>query len=74
MYNIITENSDTDWDKNIYKVHKTYIKKMLDTNDTKCQLIAPEGKWQDNKLEMSDKFIEDLKKIILDTEPAPIED
>lgn len=74
VYNIITENSDTDWDKNIYKVHKTYIKKMLDTNDTKCQLIAPEGKWQDNKLEMSDKFIEDLKKIILDTEPAPIED
>ena len=74
MYNIITENSDTDWDKNSFKIHKTYIKKMLDTNDTECMLLTPTGEWSDNKMKVSDQFKEELKKAIEDTEPAEVED
>lgn len=74
MYNIITENSDTDWDKNAFKIHKTYIKKMLDTNDTECILLTPAGEWSDNKMRVSDEFKADLKKTFNETEPAEIED
>lgn len=74
MYNIITENSDTDWDKNSFKIHKTYIKKMLDTNDTECILLIPAGEWSDNKMRVSDEFKADLKKTFHETEPDEIED
>lgn len=70
MYNIIIENSDTDWDRNSFKIHKTYIKNMLDTNDTECILLTPDGEWSDNKMTVSDQFNDELKKIIEETEPA----
>lgn len=73
MYNIITENSDTDWDKNTFKIHKTYIKKMLDTNDTVCTVLTPSGEWTDNKLELSEDFKEELAKAIEETEPSEAE-
>ncbi len=73
MYNIIIENSDTDWDKNSFKIHKTYIKNMLDTNDTQCILLTPDGEWSDNKMTVSDQFNDELKKVIEETEPAETE-
>ena len=74
IYNIITKDSDTDWDKNVFKVHKTYFKKMLDTNETVCKVVTPTGTWKDNKLELSDKFKDQLAKIIKETEPAKEKD
>lgn len=74
IYNIITKDSDTDWDKNVFKVHKTYIRKMLDTNETTCQCLIPTGTWAEDKLEVSDSFREQLASVIKDTEPAEKKD
>lgn len=73
MYNIITNNSDTDWDKNTFKVQKTYIKKMLDTNDVQCRLIVPDGEWSEDKMEVSEGFKKEFEKVIQETEPAEAE-
>ena len=69
MYNIITENADTDLDKNKYREQKKYIKKMLDTNAINCKMLLPSGVWTDNELNLSDDFKEQLKNLIEQTEP-----
>ena len=69
MYNIITENADTDLDKNKYREQKKYIKKMLDTNAINCKMLLPSGIWTDDELNLSDDFKEQLKNLIEQTEP-----
>lgn len=68
MYNITTENSDTDLDKNQYKEQKKYIKKMLDTNAINCKMLLPSGTWTNDQLKLSEDFKSQLKGLIEQTE------
>lgn len=70
IYNILTEDSDTDFDKNAYKTQKKYIKQMLDTNTVSCKLLIPSGTWKDDKLTLSEDFKDQLAKLISQTEPT----
>lgn len=70
IYNILTEDSDTDFDKNAYKTQKKYIKQMLDTNAVSCKLLIPSGTWSDDKLTLSEDFKDQLAKLVAQTEPA----
>lgn len=69
MYKIITENSDTDLDKNTYKEQKKYIKKMLDTNAINCKMLLPSGIWKNDTLNLSEDFKDQLKNLVEQTEP-----
>lgn len=69
IYNILTEDSDTDFDKNTYKNQKKYIKQMLDTNTVSCKLLIPSGTWDDDKMTLSEDFKDQLANLIEQTEP-----
>lgn len=71
IYNIITNNSDTDLDKNVFKTQKTYIKQMLDTNAVNCKVLVPSGAWEDDAMKMSGEFKKQLKNVIDETDAEP---
>lgn len=70
MYNIITENSDTDLDKNAYKTQKAYIKDMLATNAVNCKMLLPSGVWEEEKMTLSEDFMDQLAQLIEQTAPS----
>lgn len=70
MYGIITENSDTDVDKDTYKTQKKYIKQMLDTNAVNCKLLVPSGSWENDVMTISEDFKDQIAQLIEQTEPS----
>lgn len=71
IYNIITNNSDTDLDKNVFKTQKGYIKQMLDTNAVNCKVLVPSGEWKDDAMKMSGEFKKQLANVISETDAEP---
>ena len=72
MYEMITENSNTDLDKTTYKEQKGYIKQMLSTNAVNCKMLLPSGVWTDGKMELSEDFKAQLAQLIQQTEPSSV--
>lgn len=69
MYEMVTENSNTDLDKTTYKEQKGYIKQMLSTNAVNCKMLLPSGVWTDDKMTLSLDFKNQLSQLIQQTEP-----
>ena len=71
IYEITTANSDTDMTTDDFKLQKSYIKEMLLENLTPAEEMCPEGTWTDNnKFEVSDDFVANIKTMIQETAPA----
>lgn len=71
MYNILTQNSDTNYAKNEFKLHKSYINEMLSQNIKPAEKLIPEGEWRDDKhFVVSDDFKTKLSEEYAATEPT----
>ena len=67
MYNIITENSDTNLSDDDFENQKAYLKQMLDANITPAKAYCPKGTWTDDThFTVSSEFITSLKEVIDD--------
>lgn len=66
IYEIITENSDTDFTNDDFKLQKSYIKDMLASGTMPAEMMCPQGTWShnDEKFEPSSEFKASLRERI----------
>lgn len=71
MFNTLTSNSDTNYNSNDFKKHKTYLVQMLSKPSAPAVKLVPEGTWTDNEhFTVSDEFRSELAKAYRETEPG----
>ncbi len=73
IFNILTENSDTNITKNDFKIHKSYFNTMLSKQLTPAIQFVPEGTWTDDKFVVSDDFKKTLATAYYNTEPDALQ-
>lgn len=70
LYDIITSNSDTDFEKEDFKLQKSYIKEMIQENLTPADAMIPQGEWTDDShFKVSDDFVKSLSQMTESTSP-----
>lgn len=71
IYNMITENSDTDMNIDDFKLQKSFIKDMLTSGITPAEKMVPEGVWgqNDETFVINHDFIQRLKEKAAETTP-----
>lgn len=75
IYNMITENSDTDLNIDDFKLQKSFIKEMLVSGITPAERMVPEGVWGDDEKTfiVNADFIQRLKEKAAETTPETVE-
>lgn len=70
IYNIITENSDTDLTSDDFNLQKSFVKEMLASGLAPAEQMIPQGTWgaDDESFEVSSEFKAELKNRIAGTE------
>ncbi|MGN0623503.1 MAG: LCP family protein [Oscillospiraceae bacterium] len=71
MFSTLTSNSDTNYNSNDFKQHKTYLVKMLSEPSAPAVKLVPEGTWTDGEhFTVSADFKSQLAKAYRETEPG----
>ncbi len=72
IYNIITENSDTDLTSDDFNLQKSFVKEMLASGLSPAEQMIPQGTWSENdeSFEVSSEFKTELKNRIASTEES----
>ncbi|MBR1765109.1 MAG: LytR family transcriptional regulator [Ruminococcus sp.] len=61
IYTLLTADGETNYTKNDYRLHKSYINEMLDHNIKPAELLVPEGTWaEDGSFTVDRTFVNEL--------------
>ena len=67
LYNIVTENSDTNLSEDAFVTQKAYLKEMLEANLAPSTALCPKGTWTDDShFTVSSEFIAELGQAVND--------
>ena len=74
IYNIIVQNSNTDWTKEQWIDEKMKIRSMLDLHLTTATALIPEGTWTDDShFQINDEYREKVKQMLKETQGSVVE-
>lgn len=60
IYALLTEGGENNYNKNDYRLHKSYITEMLDHNIKPASLVMPEGTWGEEGFYVDSTFVNAL--------------